>query len=95
VEEEPGIPGEFMLSQNYPNPFNPTTTISFNLPSTSFVILELFDNLGKLMTTLISEELSAGKYTQQLSSSGLPSGVYFYRLQAGTFTQTKKLVLLR
>jgi len=85
----------FILVQNYPNPFNPATTISFSLPSKSFVSLKVFDVLGKEVAIVVAEELSAGKHSQQWNANGLPSGVYFYRLQAGSFTQTKKLVLLR
>ena len=89
------IPTEYELSQNYPNPFNPSTTISFSLPSRSFVSLKLFDVLGREVATIISEEMSAGIYTRQWNATGMPSGVYFYRLQAGSFIDTKKLVLLR
>ncbi len=85
----------FKLEQNYPNPFNPTTTISFTIPSKSFVSLKIFDALGREVSTLINEELSSGTYSKQWDASGLTSGVYFYRLQAGSFTQTKKLILLR
>ena len=89
------IPKEYILTQNYPNPFNPATTISFNLPSKSFVSLKVFDGLGRELEVLLAEELDAGKYARQWNPEALPSGVYFYRLQAGSFTETKKLVLLR
>jgi endoglucanase len=89
------IPFLFELEQNYPNPFNPATTISFNLSSRSFVSLKIFDALGREVVTLISEALPAGKYSRQWKAEGKPSGVYFYRMQTGTFTDTKKLVLLR
>ena len=89
------LPTHFSLDQNYPNPFNPATTISFSLPSQSFVSLKVFDALGREVAGLISEEFPAGSYLQQWTAAGLPSGVYFYRLQAGLFTETKKLVLLR
>jgi hypothetical protein len=85
----------FSLSQNYPNPFNPTTTITFALPVKSFVSLKIFDVLGREVATLVSEELSTGKYSTQWNAAGLGSGVYFYRLQAGSFMETKKLLLLR
>jgi hypothetical protein len=86
----------FTLFQNYPNPFNPTTTISFYLPSRSLVSLTIFDILGrKIATILNSETLSAGNYSRQWNASGYSSGIYFYRLQAGTFTETKKLILLQ
>jgi hypothetical protein len=89
------IPMNYTLSQNYPNPFNPSTTISFTLPSRSFVAFKIFDLLGREVATIVSEALSAGTYTRRWNADGLSSGVYFYRLQAGTFIETKKLVLLR
>jgi hypothetical protein len=98
-----------LLGQNYPNPFNPTTTIKFSVPSgrdvareadgqiptTSFVTLKVFDLLGREVTTLVNEKMKPGSYHQLFDGSGLASGVYLYRLQAGTFVQTKKLLLLR
>lgn len=89
------VPASFRLDQNYPNPFNPVTTISFTLPSKSFVSLKVFDALGKEVSILVSQELPGGTYSTKWNAGGLPSGVYFYRLQAGSFTETKKLVLLR
>ena len=94
-DNEKQSPHDFILEQNYPNPFNPTTTISFSLPSRSFVSLKVFDGLGREVTVLLSEELAAGNYTQQWNASGFSNGVYYYRLQAGTYFQTKKLVLLK
>ncbi|MEW6655066.1 MAG: T9SS type A sorting domain-containing protein, partial [Bacteroidota bacterium] len=88
-------PTHFNLEQNYPNPFNPATTISFSLPSKTFVSLKVFDALGREVSILVSEELPAGTYSSQWNASGLPSGVYFYRLQAGSFVDTKKLILLK
>jgi lysophospholipase L1-like esterase len=85
----------YVLGQNYPNPFNPATIISFRFPSHSFVSLKVFDTLGREVSTLLSEQLSAGTYSRQWDATGLASGVYFYRLQAGSFIETKKLVLLR
>jgi hypothetical protein len=85
----------FELSQNYPNPFNPATNISFILPKRSFVSLKVYDLVGRAVATIASEELSAGNYTRQWNATNIPSGVYFYRLQAGTFFETKKLVLIR
>jgi len=86
---------EFIIYQNYPNPFNPTTSISFRLPTRSFVTLKVFDILGKEIETMISEEMPAGSYSREWNAVNLPSGVYFYRLQAGSFTQMKKLILLK
>ncbi|MGD1046708.1 MAG: T9SS type A sorting domain-containing protein [Bacteroidota bacterium] len=89
------LPTSYSLEQNFPNPFNPSTTISFNLPSKSFVSLKVYDLLGREVATIISEEMSAGNYSRQWNAAALTSGVYFYRLQAGSFAGTKKLVLLR
>ena len=96
-------PSMFVLSQNYPNPFNPATMISFGLPSNAMVSLKVYDVLGREVSTLLSGELPAGTYSEQWSGEGLPSGEYFYRLQArqtsggqpGVFTETKRLILLR
>lgn len=95
VQGEQELPLTFAVHQNYPNPFNPTTTISFSLPSKLFVRLKVFDALGREVSTLLSEELSAGTYSRQWNAEGLASGVYFYRMQAGNFVETRKLLLLR
>ncbi|MDP2884769.1 MAG: FG-GAP-like repeat-containing protein [Ignavibacteria bacterium] len=89
------IPAEFALEQNYPNPFNPSTVISFSISSRSYVSLRVFDAMGREVATLISEELPAGNHSRQWNATGMASGVYFYRLNAGDFVQTKKFVLLR
>ena len=88
-------PQAFSLYQNYPNPFNPTTVISFSISSNSFVSLKVFDLIGREVATIISEELLVGNYSRQWITNGMPSGIYFYRLQAGTYSATKKLVLLK
>jgi hypothetical protein len=85
----------FKLQQNYPNPFNPKTTIKYSIPSTSFIKLKVFDVLGNEIATLVNEEKSAGNYDVDFNASEIPSGVYFYKLKAGDFTQTKKMVLLK
>ena len=77
------------------NPFNPATTFSFDLPMKSFVSLDVIDLLGREVALILSEELLAGTYSQQWDAANLPSGVYFYRLQAGSFSQTRRLLLLR
>lgn len=89
------IPGEYSLSQNYPNPFNPTTNIKFAIPSTGLVKLVIFDVLGREVTTLVNEVKVAGNYTVDFNASSLSSGVYFYRIDAGNFTQTKKMLLIK
>lgn len=85
----------YQLSQNYPNPFNPSTTISFTIPSSSMVSLKIYDSIGREMALLVSEELSAGTYVRKWNASGYPTGVYFYQLKANTYTETKKLLLLK
>lgn len=95
VRELPSeIPGSFTLEQNYPNPFNPSTTIQFSLPRSQFVTLRVFNLLGEQIATLVSESVSPGTHQAEWTPQGLPSGVYFYRLQAGPFVETKKLILL-
>jgi hypothetical protein len=89
------VPAEFSLSQNYPNPFNPTTVIHYQLPVNSFVTLKIYDILGREVATLINGRQSAGYYNATFKATNLPSGVYFYRLQAGTYSATKKLLLLK
>jgi hypothetical protein len=92
---EKGVPTGFSLSQNYPNPFNPTTRIQYSVPSTQYISLKVYDVLGRELSTLVSEVKPPGTYTVEWDARGLPSGVYFYRMQAGHFTETRKLVLLR
>lgn len=89
------IPEQLELSQNYPNPFNPRTTIRFSIPRSEFTALKIFNLLGQEVSTLVSEKLSAGTHRFEWSPQGMPSGVYFYRLQAGDFAETKKLLLLK
>ena len=95
VDREISIPLTFTLKQNFPNPFNPSTNISFSIPSKSFVSLKIFDLLGREVATIVSEEISAGYYTREWNATNMPSGIYFYRIQAGSFTGTKKLILLK
>jgi len=83
------------LMQNYPNPFNPATTFSFSLPSQSLVSLKVYDALGREVAVVLFEEMPAGTYSRQWNAAGLPSGIYFYRLSAGSFAETRKLVLLK
>jgi gluconolactonase len=83
------------LYANCPNPFNPTTTISFSLPSRSFVSLKVFDVLGREVATIVSEELPAGSFTRQWSAGQSANGVYYYRVNADRFTETKKMVPVR
>jgi phosphatidylserine/phosphatidylglycerophosphate/cardiolipin synthase-like enzyme len=87
------IPRTFSLQQNYPNPFNPTTTIQFHLAEQSLARLTIYDVLGRELTTLVHEQMPPGTYTVQWNASTFASGVYFYRLESGSFVQTKKLIL--
>jgi photosystem II stability/assembly factor-like uncharacterized protein len=89
------VPHVFVLSQNYPNPFNPQTKIEFSVPKTSFTKLIVFDLLGREVTTLVNEELKPGTYEADWDGSNFSSGVYFYKLVAGDFTETKKMVLMK
>lgn len=88
-------PISFALSQNYPNPFNPSTMISYQLPANSHVSLKIYDVLGREVETLVNERQTVGIHSVTFEAVNLPSGVYFYRLQASLFTQTKKLVVLK
>jgi hypothetical protein len=89
------LPTAFTLQQNYPNPFNPSTTIKFELPKISVVRLSVFDMLGREVSVLVNERKEAGYHEVKFDGSGLSSGVYFYRIQAGSYVETRKLLLLR
>ena len=89
------VPLQFSLYQNFPNPFNPSTTIKFELPKSSHVSLAVYDILGRELSLLVNERRNAGGYEVKFDGSNLASGVYFYRLEAGDFVQTKKLLILR
>jgi hypothetical protein len=90
-----GVPERIELNQNYPNPFNPTTAISYQLTANSFVVLKVYDVLGREVATLVNEVKPPGNYTVQWDASSAASGVYFYKLNAGDFTSVRKLLLLR
>lgn len=85
----------YLLEQNYPNPFNPSTTISYEIPERSFVTIKIYNVLGNEIVTLVNEEKLKGSYEIEFNGTGLPSGIYFYRLHAGNFVRTKKMVLLK
>jgi hypothetical protein len=107
IEADVSAPMEFSLEQNYPNPFNPVTTIEYKIPDVGtspansagrfmkFVKLKVYNTLGEEVTTLVNEEKPAGNYSVKFNGSNLPSGVYFYKLAAGSFIATRKMVLLR
>ncbi len=101
--DETEVPFIFKLSQNYPNPFNPSTKIKFSIPSVEtfhgtslqHVVLKVYDLLGREVSALINEEKAPGNYEVKFDATNLPSGVYFYRLQAGSYSQTKKLLVIK
>ncbi|MEQ8524570.1 choice-of-anchor I family protein [Gracilimonas sp.] len=94
-EPNAGIPERFALKQNYPNPFNPTTQIAFDLPETAEVRLSVFDMLGRKVTDLVNERMSAGTHSVQFDASALSSGMYIYRIEAGSFSKTQKMMLIK
>jgi len=89
------IPKHFKLHQNYPNPFNPSTQIKFDIPSSSFVRLIVYDALGREIDEFINERLNPGSYVYEWSAESYPSGIYFYKLVAGDYVQTKKMILIK
>ena len=101
IEVDLGIPQEFLLEQNYPNPFNPSTTIRYSIPNViasetkQSVVLKVYDILGNVVATLVNEQKSAGNYEVKFDASNLSSGIYFYKLQSGSFVQTKKFILIK
>jgi hypothetical protein len=89
------IPVDHALDQNYPNPFNPTTVISFDLPRVDHVSLVVYDLLGREVTTLLDEVVQAGSYRLKFDATGMAGGMYYYRIRSGSFTETRKMLLLR
>lgn len=95
VEDEEGIPDDFILSQNYPNPFNPATTIKYQLPEASRVTLKIYNVMGELAAVLVDEEKPAGFHQVNFNAARLSSGIYFCRISAGSFNDVKKMVLVK
>ncbi|MCU0343316.1 MAG: T9SS type A sorting domain-containing protein, partial [Ignavibacterium sp.] len=95
IEVDLGAPKKFELSQNYPNPFNPTTTISYNIPEATNVKLTIYNLLGQEIKTLVNEFKESGVHTINFDASELNSGLYIYKLQAGSFVQTRKMTLVK
>jgi len=89
------IPDKFNLYQNYPNPFNPVTNIKFDIQKNSFVKLKVYDIVGKEIAALVNENKSAGSYVVDFDATNLTSGVYFYRIETESFTETKRMVILK
>jgi hypothetical protein len=95
VEQLLDVIDAYSLSNNYPNPFNPSTTISYSVPELSFVTIIVYDVLGKEISTLVNNEKPVGSYEVEFNATALPSGIYFYKLQAGSFVETKEMVLMK
>jgi hypothetical protein len=95
TKEVNALPKDYILSQNYPNPFNPTTVISYSLPSSSNIKLIVYNTLGQSIKTLESGYKQAGNYSINFNASDRPSGIYFYKLEAGSFSQIKKMLLIK
>ncbi len=95
VDDDNSVPFEFSLLQNYPNPFNPSTVIEYSIPINELVQIKIYDMLGKEITTLVNELKSPGTYRAEFDSKNLSSGVYFYRITAGSFQDVRKMILLR
>lgn len=95
VQSDEEVPRVFSLSQNFPNPFNPSTQIAFSIPRSGYTTLKVYNILGHEVAVLMTEKLPVGKYKVNWNSNGLPSGLYFYRLQSSEFVDTKKMILLR
>jgi hypothetical protein len=94
-DDKKPAPNVFGLSQNYPNPFNPSTVIGYQVPTAGQVRLVVYDRLGREVATLVSESKAAGRYEVAFNAQKLASGLYFYRLQAGQFSETKKMLLVK
>ena len=88
-------PVQFELSQNYPNPFNPSTTINFSIPQSSIVTLKVFNTLGQEVKTLVNQNMESGVHSISFDASELNSGIYFYRLDAGQFSEVRKMTLIK
>jgi hypothetical protein len=89
------IPDEYSLEQNYPNPFNPTTQIRYSIPKAGLVTLKVYNTIGEEIATLVNEQAEAGRYIVEFNSNGFASGVYLYKITAGDFVQTKKMILIK
>jgi hypothetical protein len=95
VDDNKLNPTEFKLFDNYPNPFNPSTTLRYSIPQASFTTLKIYDELGREVVTLVNETKSAGIYEVEFNASNLSSGIYYYTLQAGSFSKTNKMILMK
>ncbi|MBK7158388.1 MAG: T9SS type A sorting domain-containing protein [Ignavibacteria bacterium] len=89
------LPEKFLLEQNYPNPFNPNTNIRYTIEEAGYTSLTVYNSVGIELSALISENLQAGSYSAEFNAENYPSGVYYYKLTSGDFTQVKKMILLK
>ena len=95
INVEFNIPRDFILEQNHPNPFNPATKIKFDLPQNTMVDLKVYNIIGQFITTLVNEEKPAGTHEVDFNAADLPSGVYMYKIKAGDYVQTRKMLLIK
>ncbi|MEK6569814.1 MAG: T9SS type A sorting domain-containing protein, partial [Bacteroidota bacterium] len=95
VARDRGLPTGYRLYENYPNPFNPTTTISYDLPADADVVLKVYDMLGREVTTLVEDRQTVGRHRILFDASYLSSGAYIYQIRAGSFTDRKKMLMLK
>ncbi len=95
VEDDEIVPINYSLSQNYPNPFNPSTTIKYSIPQSSFVKIKVYNTIGQEIAELVNQELQIGNYEVTFDARNFPSGIYFYRIEAGNFVETKKMILMK
>lgn len=95
IAEEDILPIEFKLEQNYPNPFNPSTIIKFGIPERSIVLIKIYDVLGSEVTTLLNQEMEKGWYELNFNGGDYSSGIYIYRMQAGNYISTKKMLMIK
>lgn len=90
-----GVPRDYRLEQNYPNPFNPVTNINFSIPKAGLTSIKIYDILGRLVSTLFEEQLTAGSYKADWNASQMPSGIYIYRIVSGSFTESRKMIMVK
>ena len=95
VKNDKELPQTFELYQNYPNPFNPSTKIKYSIPELSFVTIKIYDILGNEIATLVGQEQPVGYYYVDFYLPSISSGIYFYQLRAGSYVQTKKMIMLK
>jgi len=95
IKDEPSSPSAFKLFNNYPNPFNPSTVLRYSLPKAAFTTLKVYDALGNEVAVLVNEMKTAGSHQLVFNAENLSSGIYFYSIQAGSFNQTKKMILMK